>query len=134
MLIEFVSIYFSDSSREKKSPSASMAGEDQDKFKVDPENGDDVEYDDLPEDQRQAFEIQLKQWEEEARRKLISCYERTPQGVIEKEKSVMPILSSTTSSTSMSNVSDLPSDFVGKLSHNNLHATCSLVLVKKFNL
>ena len=33
----------------------------------------------------------------------------------EKEKSVMPILSSTTSSTSMSNVSDLPSNFVGKL-------------------
>ena len=34
----------------------------------------------------------------------------------------MPILSSTTSSTSMSNVSDLPSDFVGKL----------LALVKKY--
>ena len=58
-----------------------MAAEDQDKFKVDPENGDNVEYDDLPEEQRQAFEIQLKQWEEEARRKLISCCERTPQGV-----------------------------------------------------
>jgi len=48
----------------KKSPSASMAGEDQDKFKVDPKNGDDVEYDDLPEEQRLAFEIQLKQREE----------------------------------------------------------------------
>ena len=44
------------------------------------------------------------------------------EGVTEKEKSVMPILSSTTSSTSMSNVSDLPSDFVGKL----------LALVKKY--
>ena len=55
-----------------------MAGEDQDKFMVDPKNGDDVKYDDLPEEQRQAFEIQLKQREEEARRKLISCYERTP--------------------------------------------------------
>ena len=42
--------------------------------------------------------------------------------MIEKEKFVVPILSSTTSSTSMSNVSDLPSDFVGKL----------LALVKKY--
>jgi len=52
----------------------------------------------------------------EARRKLISCYERTPQGVIKREEFIMPALSSKTSSTStMSNVSDLPSDFVVEL-------------------
>lgn len=59
--------------------------------------------------------MQLEDMRAEARRKLISCYERTPQGVIKREESVMSTLSSTTSSTSMSNVGDLPSDFVAKL-------------------
>jgi len=34
--------------------------------KIDPENIVDIKYDDLPEELRQAFEAQLKQWEEEA--------------------------------------------------------------------
>ena len=120
MLTRIASTYFGDSTGEEESTSVNMA--DEGASKIDPENIVDIKYDDLPEEQRQAFEIQLKQREEEARRKLISCYERTPQGVTEKEKFVMPILSSTTSSTSMSTVSDLPSDFVGKL----------LALVKKY--
>ena len=110
MLTRSASTYFGDSTGEEESTSVNMA--DEGASKIDPENIVDIKYDDLPEELRQAFEAQLKQWEEEARRKLISCYERNPQGVIEREKSVMPVLSSTTSSTSMSNVSDLPSDFV----------------------
>ena len=47
--------------------------------------------------------------------KLLSSYWRTRNKVIKKAEFTMPSFPSTTSSTSMSNVSDLPSDFVGKL-------------------
>ena len=51
-----------------------MACEDQDKFNVDPMNDNDVKYDDLPEEQSQALEIQLEEMRAKAKRKLISCY------------------------------------------------------------
>ena len=45
----------------KKSPLANKAGEDQDGAKVDPKNVVDIKYDNLPEEQRQALEAQLKE-------------------------------------------------------------------------
>ena len=71
----------------------------EDKSKIDSRNIDNPEYDEIPEDQRQALEIQLKEIEAEAKNKLISCYGKTRQGVIEKEKFVLPTLSSSTTST-----------------------------------
>ena len=69
-----------------------MACEDQDKFNVDPMNDNDVKYDDQPEEESQAFEIQLEEMRAKAKRKLIACYERTPQGMIKREESIMPTL------------------------------------------
>ena len=71
----------------------------EDKSKIDLRNIDNPEYDEIAEDQRQALEIQLKEIEAEAKNKLISCYGKTRQGVIEKEKFVLPTLSSSTTST-----------------------------------
>ena len=88
---------------------------DEDASKIDPKNDVDVKYDDIPEAHCQDFEAQLKQQAEEAKMKLLSSYWRTRNKVIKKAEFTMPSFPSTTSSTSMSNVSDLPSDFVGKL-------------------
>ena len=62
----------------------------EDQSKIDPRNTIDPEYDELPEDQRQALEIKLKEKEAEAKKKLISCYGKTGQGVVQKEKFVVP--------------------------------------------
>ena len=51
-----------------------MAGEKGDASKVDPSNVISVKYDDIPKDDRQKFEDNLKQQEEEARKNLLSCY------------------------------------------------------------
>ena len=69
----------------------------EDQSKINPRNTIDPEYDDILEDQRQALEIKLKEIEAEAKKKLISCYGKTRLGVIQKEKFVLPTLSSTTS-------------------------------------
>ena len=42
------------------------------------------------------MEIKLKEIEAEAKKKLISCYGKTRQGVIQKEKFILPTLSSST--------------------------------------
>ena len=68
-----------------------------DKSQIDLRNIDNPEYDEILEDQRQALEIKLKEIEAEAQKKLISLYGKTWQGVIQKEKFVLPTLSSTTS-------------------------------------
>ena len=73
-----------------------------DNSKIDPRNIDNPEYDEIPEDQRQALEIKLKEIEAEAKKKLISCYGKTRQGVIQKEKFVLPTLSSSTPTTDAS--------------------------------
>ena len=67
----------------------------EDKSKIDPRNIDNPEYYEILEDQRQALEIKLKEKEAEAKKKLISCYGKTGQGVVQKEKFVLPTLSST---------------------------------------
>jgi len=78
-----------------------------------------VKYEDITKESRKQFEAQLK--EQEATRRLLAYYGKTRQGVIEKEKFVMPSLtppnpSTTTTSTSgPSNVSfadDSPKQFV----------------------
>ena len=67
-----------------------MAGENGDASKVDPSNAINVTYEDLSEEQRQKFETDLKQQNEEIRAKMLACYGKTWQGVIQKEEFVMP--------------------------------------------
>jgi hypothetical protein len=74
----------------------------EDNSQIDPRNIDNPEYDEIPEDQRQALEIKLKEIEAEAKKKLISCYGKTRQGVIQKEKFVLPTLLSSTPTTDAS--------------------------------
>ena len=72
-----------------------------------------VKYEDIPEERRKQFEAQLKKEQEEAMRGFLACYGKTRQGIVEKEKFVMPTFTplnpsttTTTSSTSgTSNVS-----------------------------
>ena len=67
-----------------------MTGELGDACKVDPLNAINVTYEDLFEEQRQKFEADLKRQNEEIKAKMLACYGKTRQGVIEKEKFVMP--------------------------------------------
>ena len=73
-----------------------MAGEKVDPSKVDPSNTIAINYEDLPEECRQEFEAELKRQNEEMKARLLSCYGKTRQGVVEKEKFVMPGIQSTT--------------------------------------
>jgi len=73
-----------------------MAGEKPDPSKVDPSNTISISYEDLSEEQRQKFEADLKRQNEEIRAKMLACYGKTRQGVIEKEKFVMPAFQSAT--------------------------------------
>ena len=72
-------------------PSVTMAGEKANPSKVD-STPVDVKYDDIPEESRKQFEAQLKKEQEEATRILLACYGKTRQGIIKKEKFVMPTL------------------------------------------
>ena len=78
-----------------KSASVPMAGEKVDPSKVDPSNTIAINYEDLPEC-RQEFEAELKRHNEEMKARLLSCYGKTRQGVVEKKKIVMPSFPSTT--------------------------------------
>ena len=76
-----------------------MAGEKVDPSKVDASNTLNLDYEDLPKEHHQEFEDEVKWPNEEAKARLLSCYGKTRQGVIEKEKFVLPTLSSSTTST-----------------------------------
>ena len=67
-----------------------MADEKVDASKIDPEDIIDAEYDDIPEEQHQAFEAQIKHEQEKSMRRFLSCFERTQQGVVQKEEFVLP--------------------------------------------
>ena len=69
--------------------SATMAGENPIPSKAD-STPIEVKYEDLPEECRKQFEVQLKKEQEEATRRLLACYGKTRQGIVEKEKFVMP--------------------------------------------
>jgi hypothetical protein len=89
-----------------------MADDIVDASKIDPEDIIDVEYDDIPEECRKQFEAQLKKKREEATRRLLACYERTRQGVVQKEEFIVPPNPSTSTT---SNVSIDPADFINQL-------------------
>ena len=74
----------------------------EDQSKIDPRNIDNPQYYEILEDQRQALEIKLKEIEAEAKKMLITCYGKTRQGVIQKEKFVLPTLSSSAPTTDAS--------------------------------
>ena len=73
-----------------------MAGENGDASNIDPLNAINVTYEDLSEEQRQKFEADLKQQNEELKARMLACYGKTRQGVIQKEMFVMPSVPATT--------------------------------------
>ena len=73
-----------------------MTGEVGDASKVDPLNAINATYEDLSEEQRRKFEADLKRQNEEIRAKMLACYGKTRQGVIEKEKCIMSRIQSAT--------------------------------------
>jgi len=74
----------------KKKSSIEMAGKEENKSLIDPKKVIDAEYDDVPEEHRQALEAQLKAFETEYKKELASCFRKTRQGLIKRDKFVMP--------------------------------------------
>ena len=70
-------------------PSVTMAGEKANPSKVDSTHVD-VKYDDITEESRKQFEAHIKKEQQEVTKRLLACYGKTRQGVIEKEKFIMP--------------------------------------------
>jgi len=96
----------------KKSSSAAMADDMIDASKIDPEDIIDAEYDDIPEERRKQFEAQLKKEQEEATRRLLACYERARQGMVQKQEFIMPTFPSTATSKVSTPSPDLVEQFV----------------------
>ena len=122
MLTRLASTYFLatplGNKKKKQSASVSMAGEKGDASKIGPLNAINVTYEDLSEEQRQKFEADLKQQNEEIKARMLACYGKTRQGVIEKETFVMPSISSTTPlspTPAVFNVSSYPQDLYSML-------------------
>ena len=116
----FVSTYFLATPLGKDlHPSVTMTGDKVNPSKVD-STPVDVKYEDIPEESRKKFEAQLKKEQEEVTKRLLAYYGKTRQGVVEKEKFVMPTFTppppnpSTTAiaaATSASTPSDLSFSF-----------------------
>jgi len=85
-----------------------MAGEKPDPSKVDLSNTISINYEDLSEEQRQKFEADLNRRNEEIKAKMLACYGKTRQGVIEKDKFVMLSIPSTTPPASSTTTSASP--------------------------
>ena len=85
-----------------------MAGEKGGASKVDPANTINVSYEDLSKEQRQKFESDLKRQNKEIKAKMLACYGKTWQGVIEKEKFIMSEIQSTTPPASSTSTSTSP--------------------------
>ena len=104
-----INIYFLATLLENKKPSSTnMDDGDQD---ADPMNIIDIKYNELPEEQRRALETQLKEIEAESKKRLVSCFGRPWQGVVEKEKFVMPMFLSNATSSVSNPLSDLANQF-----------------------
>ena len=117
MLTRLASTYFlaTPLGKKKQSTSVPMADEKGDASKVDSANTINVSYEDLFE-QRQKFEADLKRQNEEIKARMLACYGKTRQGVIEKETFVMPLISSTTPPVPpVVNVSSSPQDLYSML-------------------
>jgi len=85
-----------------------MADEKPDPSKVDPSKTISISYEDLYEEQRQKFEADLNRRNEEIKAKMLACYGKTRQGVIEKDKFVMLSIPSTTPPASSTTTSASP--------------------------
>ena len=70
-------------------PSFTMVGEKVNPSKVD-STPVDVKYEDIHEERRKQFEAHFKKEQEEVTKRLLAYYGKTRQGVVEKEKFVMP--------------------------------------------
>jgi hypothetical protein len=71
----------------------------------------DCKYEDIPEESRKQFKATLQKEQEEAKKRLLACYGKTQQDVLEKDKFVMPTFtpplpnSSTTATAAASSAS-----------------------------
>ena len=104
-----------------------MTGDLGDASKVDPLNVINVTYEDLSEKQRQKFEADLKQQNEELKARMLACYGKTRQGVIQKETFVMPSISTTTPPPPAPAATNVSS------SHPDLYSMLLTELRKKIN-
>ena len=95
----------------KKSSLSVVACDIVDASKIDPEDIIDAKYDNILEERRKKFEAQLKKEQEEATRRLLACYQRTQQGVIEKEEFIMPTFPSIATSEVSTPFPDLVEQF-----------------------
>ena len=131
MLTRLASTYFLatllGNKKKKQSTSVSMAGENGDASKVDPSNAINVTYGDLSEEQRQKFEADLKQQNEEIKARMLACYGKTRQGMIQKETFVMPSIPSTTPPPPAPTVTNVSS------SHPDLYNMLLTELGKRIN-
>ena len=131
MLIRLASTYFLatplGNKKKKQSASVSMAGEKGDASKIDPLNAINVTYEDLSEEQHQKFEADLKQQNEEIKARMLTCYGKTWQGVIQKETFVMPSIPATTPPPPAPTVTNVSS------SHPDLYSMLLTELGKKIN-
>ena len=93
----------------KKSSSPVVACDIVDASKIDTEDIIDAKYDNIHEERRKQFEAQLKKEQEEATRRLLACYERTRQGMVQKEEFIVP---PNPSISTISNVSIDPANFI----------------------
>ena len=97
-------------------PSVIMTGDKVNPTKVD-STPLDIKYEDIPEESHKQFEDALQKEQEEAKKRLLACYGKTRQGVVEKEQFIMPTFtppnpSTTTSTSAANNVSFTPNDFI----------------------
>ena len=88
-----------------------MADDIVDASKIDPEDIIDAEYDDIPDERRKQFEAQLKKEQEEATRRLLACYERARQGMVQKQEFIMPTFPSIATSEVSTPFPDLVEQF-----------------------
>ena len=86
-----------------------------------------INNEDLPEDQRLKFEADLKWQNEEIKARMLACYGKTWQGMIQKETFVMPSIPATTPPPPAPMVTNVSS------SHPDLYSMLLTELRKKIN-
>ena len=100
-----------------------MADDIVDASKIDPKDIIDAEYDDIPVERRKQFEAQLKKEQEEATRRLLAYYERTRQGVVQKEEFIMLTLPFAVTSEVSTLFPDLVEQFVSSIGNRIVDST-----------
>jgi len=113
--------------KKKQSTSVAVAGENGDASKIYPLNAIHVTSEDLSEEQRQKFDADMKQQNEGLKARMLACYGKTQQGVIQKETFVLPSILATTLPSPAPAATNVSS------SHLDLYSMLLTELGKKIN-